>query len=248
MVPERLDADSLLDAFAAELPVSWDEVDPPAATRRAWSAFVMPRLVLAAERFGMVGCAKTFGSKVPWARREHLYDLTWFARDCGPFASPSLLLEHENDYAESAFLEDFWKLLFGWAPLRVMVGYTRSAEARTARVERVNEVLRDPANAIGFPEGVTDLLLLGHWGMAPRGFAAWRREGGVFVPFRSELALPSPSHEAAWERWRGAFDARADANVREATRAVEEILGEDVREASLPADMLPESPTSVTTG
>lgn len=109
-------------------------------------------------------------------QRERLYDLTWY-RAWTSYEIPSVIIEHENSYSLDAFLNDHWKLMFGWAPLRVSIGYARDAAALDAYLPHLN----DTAARAGwrFPPDCEDLSLLGHRGMHPRSFRVLHRAPGA---------------------------------------------------------------------
>jgi hypothetical protein len=108
-------------------------------------------------------------------RREYLYDYTMFSGWEGS-ELPTVLVEHENLYSEAEFFLDFWKVMFGFAPLRVMIGYTTKADGVVARWESVRKVT--VARKWIYPMQSDDLVLIGHPEMQPTGFKVWRRSAG----------------------------------------------------------------------
>jgi len=52
-------------------------------------------------------------------RREYLFDFTLYP-EWKDYSLPSLIIEHENQWSDGTFMLDFWKLMMGLAPLRVM--------------------------------------------------------------------------------------------------------------------------------
>lgn len=170
---------------------------PPDAIEEAlvgaanWSTFVFRALADAAADHGMVSCAArhiTASTDVgAWTKREYLFDVTWFLRTCADWDTPALILEHENLWNREAFMADFWKLLIGYAPLRVMMAYAGDSEARESWIAHVNEVLSHREAAIRLPDDVDDLILLGHRGMKPTGYAVYRRQGRRFERMSDSL-------------------------------------------------------------
>ena len=136
----------------------------------------MSTILFDVARKAGLGVCSTHGGNAPadwksatkkrgWAR-EFLFDFTMY-RDWRDFSQPEVILEHENVWHVDAFMRDFWKLMFGYAPLRVMIGYRRDA-ADGAYLKAI----RQHASARGwrYPPGVEDLVLIGHYGMAPQAF------------------------------------------------------------------------------
>ena len=108
------------------------------------------------------GLGKLPGRKLDPSRHlptEFLFDITIYkASDWEDWSLPSIIIEHENEWTERAFFQDFWKLLLGNANLRVMFGYARTAKDVD---ERAAALLRHEAKSSwSYPESVEDLVLL----------------------------------------------------------------------------------------
>ncbi len=108
-------------------------------------------------------------------RREYLWDYTLF-RKWKEYELPSVIIEHENSHGREGFLLDFWKLMLGFAPLRVMVGYVsrrRDCSVRFREMERV-------ARSMEKPQTTTDLVLIRSPDMKEDKpyFLGWERPAG----------------------------------------------------------------------
>ncbi|MBZ0117784.1 MAG: hypothetical protein K8H88_12350 [Sandaracinaceae bacterium] len=127
----------------------------------AWSAHVWQVLHRVARGLD-VYCACSRGGHEPGCgeQREWLWDLSWYEPGGDErFVQPLVLIEHENAHGESQFLDDWWKVLAGYAPLRVMIGYTTSAEALPRRIDLVRARTRRWI----FPRDASDVVILrGH--------------------------------------------------------------------------------------
>ncbi len=225
-----------------------------------WTLFVFRALFDAAKDCGMMASAskdvERTSQAARWQRREYLFDVTWYRGEGGPWEIPSVLLEHENLWHRDAFLADFWKLLLGLAPLRVMIGYAANASLRDSWVDAINEMLSVDANN-GFrpPADVDDLILIGHKGMLPTGYAVYQRDGRVFVRVAETLdgfAMPDPRDAAPWKVYLSRLQAQTRERVGLETSRIEKAGIIDAHGAvvsgSLPSDMAEGSRSSVTTG
>lgn len=194
-VAPLLTADVLLALRTRLDEASSEAVDDAYSGASAWTAFVFEALANAALDCGMVSCAarhSTVASQTEvWARREHLFDVTWFRRDCTDWEPPVLILEHENAWDKRAFLVDFWKLLVGYAPIRVMMGYSRHPRDHESWISEVNQIIADESR-VPLPQDVDDVILLGHRGMQPSGYAVYRRKERGFVRVSDSLASVLP--------------------------------------------------------
>lgn len=257
---DSLHADSFLFSLRAKLDqASAEEKEHAYAGAAAWTSFVFSALRDAASDCGMVSCdARRVPEGGPkrewWVKREYLFDVTWFRSDCTDWEPPSLILEHENQWSLQELLIDFWKLLFGFAPLRIMIGYAGREDARTSWIEKVNGIIADEQR-VRLPEGVDDVILLGHKGMQPTGYAVYRRHGRHFDRTEDSLAqvsMPDPRDARAWDLYirqsQGAASERVHRDVRRLEQA--NILDHHGRVISteMPRDMDPTSATSVITG
>ncbi|WP_373044605.1 hypothetical protein [Vulgatibacter sp.] len=175
-----LDGDRFLTLLKEALPTDWSGHDTvPGAS--GWTQFMTDRLTLVARNAGLGICShyledapRTWKNEgaTRQLRREYGFDFTLF-RDWTEYEQPAVLIEHENAWNLRAFLADFWKLMFGYAPLRVMFGYHASESGISAYVERIRELAR--ANSWTYPSGTEDIVLLGHNGMEPHAFRVLRR-------------------------------------------------------------------------
>jgi hypothetical protein len=257
---DSLHADSFLFALRARLDEAPKEaIEDASAGAAAWTGFVFGALAHAADDCGMVSFAArhvTPASRAEaWALRDHLFDVTWFRRDCTDWETPLLILEHENAWNRSAFLVDFWKLLVGYAPVRVMMGYSRHEQEHDLWIAEVNQILSDERRGVRLPDGVDDVILLGHRGMKPTGYAVYRRRERRFVRTEDSLSsvpMPDPHDAAAWEayvrRAQSAAEGRVHAEVDRLRRAnIVDPSGRVIPEGT-PPDMDPAAGTSTITG
>lgn len=153
-------------------------------TQGYWTEFMTRVLLRTSNRLKLGLCSQYLPvEQVDWAkaskerglRREYLFDFTMFKGWSG-YELPRVVVEHENLYSKAEFLLDFWKLMLGFAPLRVMFGYTR----------RENQVLKRWNDVEGlsrtrdwvYPAESSDLVLIGHREMEPTGFKVWTRLAG----------------------------------------------------------------------
>lgn len=257
---ESLHVNSFLFALSSRLEkASAEDRKDALAGAAAWTDFVFRALADAARDCGMVSCAARTSTKTPreeaWTRREYLFDVTWFRPNCTDYETPSLILEHENAWDQGAFLLDFWKILVGYAPVRVMMGYSRHKSEHAPWIAKVNEILADESRGVRLPADVEDLILLGHRDMEPTGYAVYRRQKRCFVssgPSLGSIAMPDPADAKAWgayvQKARATAGDRVHAEVERLRRA--NILDRDGRvlSDSTPPDMDPMARTSTVTG
>jgi hypothetical protein len=257
---DSLHADSFLFALNLRLGEAPPEaVDDAYHGAAAWTRFVFSALAAAAEDCGMVSCAAhhaTTSSRAgAWAQREHLFDVTWFRRACADWETPALILEHEDAWDQDAFMVDFWKLLLGYAPVRVIIGYSRHARDHEAWIARVNAILAEHRAAIRLPEHVEDLILLGHRGMPPTGYAVYRRRERRFelaADSLSSVLMPDPADHASWDTYIRRMEIATGERVRQEVDRLQRanIIDKDGRLLikTTPPDMDPSSGTSTITG
>ncbi|MBZ4395346.1 hypothetical protein OWM54_19370 [Myxococcus sp. MISCRS1] len=178
-MPDAVNALGFAQSLVNALPKDWDGGVPEEGTKN-WSQFMAARLVEAARELKLGVCATGSGAPSEWSKttlhsgyaREFLFDYTMF-RDWDSYTQPEVILEHENAWSVDAFMEDFWKLMVGYAPLRVMIGYCQNLE-RTA--EYVTAIRKSASEGNWrYPPGVEDLVLIGHGRMTPRGFKVVNR-------------------------------------------------------------------------
>jgi hypothetical protein len=181
--------------------------------------------------------------------------VTWFRRDCADWETPALILEHENAWDQGAFLVDFWKLLLGYAPVRVMIGYSRDARDHEPWVARVNAILADHREEIRLPDRVEDLILLGHRGMTPTGYAVYRRQERRFeraVDSLSSVLMPDPTDRSSWDAYVRRTQVATGERVRQEVDRLRRasIVDKDGRllPTTTPPDMDPGAGTSTITG
>lgn len=182
-------ADQFLRSLRESLPDAYPQDRMPRRGARAywgadWTAWMTERLHDTADANGLSCCCKDdrhgaeFGSEVGQTRgykRERLFDLTWYA-PWVPFQLPEVIIEHENAHSWPAFLADHWKLMVGFAPLRVSFGYHKDPAALDLYTGRLNELAIK--RGWRFPQDCEDLSLLGEVNMAPRGFRVLHRARG----------------------------------------------------------------------
>lgn len=93
--------------------------------------------------------------------REYLFDMTWYDNwEEATRPLPVVIIEHENRWSKDQFLYDLWKLMFGFAPRRVGIGYARDEAARDDLVSAIEDARAQDGWV--FPEATEDLVLLGH--------------------------------------------------------------------------------------
>lgn len=177
-----ISANVFLAALKAALEAE-DAVLPRKGTSALWTGFMVGRIEQTARFLELGICSNLLGSATDdWRiaeretglRREYLYDFTLF-RTWEKYEQPVALIEHENAWNKEDFLLDFWKLLFGFAPLRVMFGYASTGNAARKYIDAIHQA--SAKNQWRFPEGVEDLVLLGNQAMEATGFEVFHRTG-----------------------------------------------------------------------
>ncbi|MCP3063083.1 hypothetical protein LXT21_30340 [Myxococcus sp. K38C18041901] len=178
-MPDAVNALDFARSLTNALPVDWN-VEEPVEGSKNWTQFMARRLQAAARELNLAACSTSIEAPRDWApsmmktgwAREFLFDYTLFS-DWGTFTQPVVILEHENNWNVHSFMEDFWKLMVGYAPLRVMIGYGRDAN----HVEEYVTAIRESAikGKWRYPPAVEDLVLIGHGEMTPRGFKVVNR-------------------------------------------------------------------------
>jgi hypothetical protein len=127
---------------------------------KGWTRFMAPRIRGACS--GRFCCSRT-GAAAPLAvqdgglHREHLFDFTFY-RDDAFYRLPEVIVEHENSHRPGAFMYDFWKLMLGYAPLRVMFGYAANEHGVASRAALIHSTSTNAGWV--YPPGVSDLVLL----------------------------------------------------------------------------------------
>lgn len=125
-----------------------------------WTLYMLSRLLDAANANSLHMCARGIGrGNGHHMAQEFLFDITMYDQvrwvDWG---QPSIIIEHENLWSDESFYADFWKLLVGFAPLRVMFGYANNeADVRT---RAANLSQKGAASGWTYPSGVEDLVVL----------------------------------------------------------------------------------------
>lgn len=155
--------------FASALGVALKRNDsrrPSNGQPASWTLFMKGCLLDLAEANKMHMCAEGIG-RIPSVRvdpgrhmsKEFLFDCTLYAeKDWEAWSLPTVVIEHENEWSEPAFFQDFWKILIAHAPLRVMFGYAKKREG----VERLSAAIREHAVKSGwwYPSNVEDIVFL----------------------------------------------------------------------------------------
>ena len=146
--------------------------EPAEVSAASWTHYMTGRLLDLAKENELHLCGKTLGHfgpdlKTEHLAREYLFDFTLYERDAWKNHSlPCVIIEHENQWSEGEFLRDLWKVMIGFAPLRVMFGYARDEQG----VKALATAVRREAASWSYPaQGVEDLVLLRH-----PGATAWR--------------------------------------------------------------------------
>lgn len=175
-----LDGDRFLEVLRDVLPTAWDEAELGGGAK-GWTKFMTSRIAEVANSAGLGICSHYLNEATrDWKdesdsrqlRREYGYDFTLF-QNWTEYEQPAVVIEHENAWNVSAFLADFWKLMFAFAPLRVMFGYSATRSGLDAYVNRIRQLAAQ--NRWSYPAGTEDLVLLGYYDMAPREFRVLRR-------------------------------------------------------------------------
>lgn len=108
--------------------------------------------------------------------REYLFDMTWYG-EWEKWSQPVVIIEHENKWNHDEFLIDHWKLMMGFAPLRVSFGYARSEEDRRKLAASLHQMCSSPKWV--FPSECEDLVFLGYREMpSKRSFMLLHRPRG----------------------------------------------------------------------
>jgi len=204
-----MDATAFLSALSRSFKKNRAQL-PAAVQPATWTLFMQRCLLALAEDHGMHVCAQGLGRRSglhvdpnQHKAAESLFDFTLFKpADWEAWSLPSVIIEHENQWTEQAFLQDFWKLLVGYAPLRVMFGYAGSVADVDARVRAL--LTHEVQSRWSYPADVEDLVLLRspvmpwpEWRILYRpAFGAWndlKVLGLDGAPL--SLAPPKASHE-----------------------------------------------------
>ncbi|HRI65763.1 MAG TPA: hypothetical protein PK156_16065 [Polyangium sp.] len=139
-----MQAAEFLDALAKPL----KKLQPPkSSSSQDWTVYMTQCLFDAAKKHLHVHmCSRTLQKvdgppkgSLTHMSKEFLYDITLYASaNWEDWSLPDVIVEHENHHSHQAFLWDFWKLLTGHAPLRVMFGYANGSDGVEERVKLVH--------------------------------------------------------------------------------------------------------------
>ena len=156
-----------LDAtwFLNELDRAVRAKSPPAdLTPGNWTYYMTGRLLALANSASAHVCSRTLG-QIPAVgqgqheSQEYLFDFTLYEKnDWRHWSLPSVIIEHENQWSEREFLVDFWKVLVGFAPLRVMFGYTKERSGTAGLANTIDS--HASTSRWRYPVDVEDLVLL----------------------------------------------------------------------------------------
>lgn len=144
-------------------------------TAGQWTAFITRVLHTVARRADLGCCCRSGEHPASpegdtlrtGARVEYLFDFTWF-NHWTRYALPVVIIEHENEPDVTKFMNDFWKLMFGYAPLRVMIGYAcrQNWQQYLATISEQAQLAQWQ-----YPTNVEDLVLIGKYdAIEPRGY------------------------------------------------------------------------------
>lgn len=163
-------AEALIEAIRAQGPGDlW-------RTTSGSTVYMTGRLAAVAQAHNRVICASTLGAwqgeRLEHEPREYLFDVTIY-REREDYALPEIVIEHENSHRPEAFLFDFWKLMMGYARLRVMIGYAAGHAERDALAASIVS----PRIKAPLPAGTEDLVMIGRRGMAPDEWLLLSRRG-----------------------------------------------------------------------
>lgn len=175
------------------------------------TVYMSGRLAAVAQTHDYALCATTLGAwqgaRLDHEPREYLFDVTMF-RDRDAYALPEIVIEHENSHRPEAFFADFWKLMMGYARLRVMIGYAAGHVERDALAASIVS----PRIKAPLPAGTEDLVMIGRRGMAPdewlllsrRGSDRWRKGvPGQLSPLPGHPSSGQPSRRTTAKRKSG---------------------------------------------
>ena len=165
-------AHDFLAKLARSLKARTPDAGPGSELRKAtrWTSYMTERILDVAGAANAHVCAKTIPRENEvHERAEYLFDFTLYKSGWKDYSLPIVLIEHENQWNEAAFLRDFWKLMLGYAPLRVMFGYVKSNENAGSLVGTIRAEAQ--TSSWTYPGDTEDLVLIGHEGM---GALDWR--------------------------------------------------------------------------
>lgn len=174
-----MNANEFLRAFGE----SFFEPAPLGAT--AWTNYMAKRIRGVADAKDLRLCTttgsaieKSAGEESKHWRCEYLFDFTLYRKEWEDYSLPLVIIEHENQWNSAAFMFDFWKLMIGFAPLRVMFGYAGTQALLEQRIQGIRDNAR--ASAWNYPESVEDLVLLRSPDMDTKTWQILSREGTVW--------------------------------------------------------------------
>lgn len=130
-------------AIAAELKKLWPTLD---GSNAEWTSFSLAALAKLGEGYGF---ESSYSPKCG-GQKECLWDLVWRERDPATRQIVGLPLVGESEWTASKVQEDFEKLLYANAPLRLMIFEHRTeaeVQARFADLERWSRAYRHPVAA-----------------------------------------------------------------------------------------------------
>lgn len=186
MTGNRVSAEQFIQAFSAAA-LTHEDRAPTAETSTAWTELAWDILHDAAARLEQECACRRCGAKKGRLNAEWLWDLTWYAEQSKPrFVQPTAIIEHENSHNDDAFLDDFWKVLVAWAPLRVAIGYTGRSEAL---LDRRIQVINAAIQGWSFPGDVEDVVVQRRYAADPTTPPQERwsylvRQGTSFAPVK----------------------------------------------------------------
>lgn len=166
-----MDAQTFLSHLRGALDVGWKEANTWPQKPSEYSNYIFPVLAKAAS-----------SARMAYRGRGHdyelLYDGVWLPQNDGKYRLPQVIIEHENGVTEKDFIYDMRKLVMGWAPLRVMIGYVPIGHEPHERLAQINAAA--VAGRWAYPDGCTDLALVGPYRMeTPRSYLVLHRPAGA---------------------------------------------------------------------
>jgi len=183
---ERLSAETFLKLLKNTLPSQWGGEFPLPSGAKEQTKFMSKILHQMVEQADMGCCCMYWDAHASAAGQgwknatkeqgleiEHLFDFTWF-KTWVPYEQPAVIIEHENNGSKDAFLKDLWKILVGFAPLRVMIGYAGRSDLWKSYLDDMNNL--SSKAQWSYPVGSEDLVLVGYWRMEPQHFRILRRQ------------------------------------------------------------------------
>ncbi len=169
--------DQAFQTNKAKIPYTGKAVD--------WTDFMLTCILGMSAKQKMHLCARKLAKIEESAVKsgEHMahefrYDITLYTtKNWQDWSLPDVIIEHENDWRPNSFQWDFWKLMCGYAKLRVMFGYAGTSAAVDKRVDDVRTMARQ--SKWQYPPDTDDLVVLRSPDGVPLQWRVLHRQTGV---------------------------------------------------------------------